>query len=124
MNSNLSIGGTSLRKYYTPHTNSGQDVLTAATSKLFRFAVRAAVWAAVGRRLVITEKGRFALASSLAERGDVICVLFGCSVPVILRRDKKHWKLVGECYLHGIMKGEAIKPFENGEYHQEEFVIV
>ena len=31
MNSNLSIGGISLRKYYMPCTNSGQDVSTVAT---------------------------------------------------------------------------------------------
>ena len=123
MNSYLSIGGISLTKYYMPPANSGQDVSTVATSEVLRATVYAAAQVAVGRRLVITEKGRFAPASSLAEPGDVICVLFGCSVPVILRHDKNYWKLVGECYLHGIMKGEAMKSFENGEFHQEEFII-
>ena len=123
INSYLSIGGISLTKYYVPPTNSRQDVSTVATSEVFRATVYTAAQVAVGQKLVITEKGRFALASSLAEPGDVLCVLFGCSVPVILRHNKNYWKLVGECYLHGIINGEAIKSFENGEFHQEEFII-
>jgi hypothetical protein len=47
---------------------------------------------------------------------DIICILYGCSVPVILRpriekdgeTEQTHFLLVGECYLHGMMDGEAI----------------
>ena len=42
---------------------------------------------------------------------DVVCVLFGCSVPVILRKvediyDK--YSLVGECFVYDRMDGEAL----------------
>jgi hypothetical protein len=42
----------------------------------------------------------------------MICILFGCSVPVVLRRfneaGKFYHKFIGECYAHGMMDGEAI----------------
>lgn len=42
--------------------------------------------------------------------GDVICILFGCSVPVVLRRvgDMKRFVFIGECYVHGMMEGQAL----------------
>ena len=42
----------------------------------------------------------------------VICVLFGASVPVVLRADfvgdNSDFRLIGECYVDGIMEGEAM----------------
>jgi hypothetical protein len=42
----------------------------------------------------------------------VICILFGASVPVVLRADSvgddSDFRLIGECYVHGIMDGEAM----------------
>jgi hypothetical protein len=119
MNSHLSIGGISLKKYYTQRLGFKQDVLPTVLSGTFNRVISIAF----GRKLAITDKGRFALLPSLAERGDVICILFGCSVPVVLRYAGKCWKLVGECYLDGIMRGEALKLFEGGECREEEFII-
>ncbi|KAK6440996.1 hypothetical protein LTR95_002779 [Oleoguttula sp. CCFEE 5521] len=53
------------------------------------------------------------LADKKARRGDVLCVLFGCTVPVLLREyqdllGKTSFKLVGETYVYGLMDGEAI----------------
>lgn len=52
---------------------------------------------------------KLGLAPAEAEVGDWICMLWGCSVPVIVRqlawRDKKesnYVKLIGDCYIHGI----------------------
>ncbi|KAI6773008.1 hypothetical protein HG530_003966 [Fusarium avenaceum] len=43
--------------------------------------------------------------------GDFICILYGCSVPVVLREtpDKKRMILIGEAYAHGKMDGEAME---------------
>lgn len=42
----------------------------------------------------------------------MIAILYGCSVPVVLRRnpDPKslHYTFIGGCYIHGMMDGEAI----------------
>lgn len=52
-----------------------------------------------------------------ARRGDIMCVLYGCSVPVVLRwvppssreRDESGWHLVGDAYVDGMMEGEALR---------------
>ncbi|KAF2138402.1 uncharacterized protein K452DRAFT_217023, partial [Aplosporella prunicola CBS 121167] len=40
---------------------------------------------------------------------DRVVILYGSIVPLILRRCESsgNFKLVGECYVHGIMEGEA-----------------
>ncbi|KAG5789227.1 hypothetical protein H9Q69_011707 [Fusarium xylarioides] len=45
------------------------------------------------------------------KKGDLICILLGCSVPVVLREtaDKRHMTLIGEAYVHGKMDGEAME---------------
>ncbi|ORX93677.1 hypothetical protein BCR34DRAFT_441785, partial [Clohesyomyces aquaticus] len=52
------------------------------------------------------------LAPADTEKGDNICVLFGCSVPVILRRREQKspsYKLIGECFVDGFMDGKAME---------------
>jgi hypothetical protein len=39
---------------------------------------------------------------------DYICILIGCSVPVILRRVGLNWLFIGECFVFGFMDGEAM----------------
>ncbi|KAL5330936.1 hypothetical protein ACEPPN_000462 [Leptodophora sp. 'Broadleaf-Isolate-01'] len=64
---------------------------------------------AMARRLAVTEKGSLGMAASRARKGDLVCVLLGCSIPVLLRRMKEDtFELVGECYLDGFMDGEAV----------------
>jgi hypothetical protein len=42
-----------------------------------------------------------------AETGDCIRVFQGSSVPHVLRPARnRHYVLVGDCYVHGILKGE------------------
>jgi hypothetical protein len=55
---------------------------------------------------------RFGLAPPKAELGDIVCIIFGCGVPVLLRErntcDDRYFEFVGECYVHGYMDGEAV----------------
>ena len=60
----------------------------------------------------------FGLGPRGTQIGDIICVLFGCSVPVILRPQIDppsskimHYEVVGESYIYGMMDGEAISQF-------------
>lgn len=53
------------------------------------------------------------LAPISAREEDVVCILFGCSVPVALRPsaqvDKSGcFEFIGECYIDGLMDGEAV----------------
>lgn len=82
---------------------------------------------AKSRRLVVTNTGCVGLGPSKAQKGDAVCILFGCSVPVVLRRldqsqvrgGRPTFRFIGECYLDGFMDGEGL---ELGK-ETEEFVI-
>jgi hypothetical protein len=66
----------------------------------------------------------FGLAPTKTKIGDFIVILFGCSVPVILREvktaDDYYFELVGEAYVHGMMDGEAFSR-EKPEYPYDDF---
>ena len=59
-----------------------------------------------------TDQGYVGLVPRAARDGDRICLLHSGKVPFVLRQLEnagRTWKLVGECYVHGIMGGEALK---------------
>lgn len=64
----------------------------------------------------------FGLGPPRMKEGDFICILYGCSVPVVLRaREQGCYRLVGEVYVHGKMDGEGIEDFdENKTWGKEE----
>jgi hypothetical protein len=90
--------------------------------------VQCVIW---NRKFFITErKCLLGLAPRHAQQGDIICILFGCSVPVVLRElssthpetpidvsrssrplfpPERRFELIGECYVHGVMEGEAFR---------------
>jgi hypothetical protein len=61
----------------------------------------------VGTPLCTTAKGYLAAVPFTAKVGDCIAVLAGGRVPFVLRPIGDHYRLVGPCYVHGIMNGEA-----------------
>jgi Heterokaryon incompatibility protein (HET) len=70
--------------------------------------VQSVVW---NRKFFTTTNGNlFGLGPDGLQSGDVVAVLYGCTVPVILRaaENKMHYKVVGECYIHGLMDGQAV----------------
>ncbi|KAG4437090.1 hypothetical protein IFR05_007424 [Cadophora sp. M221] len=77
----------------------------------------------MARILTVTENGYIGMAASRARKGDLVCVLLGCSIPVLLRRlEEDTFELVGECYLDGFMDGEAL---DSGRgFARREFQIV
>jgi hypothetical protein len=62
-----------------------------------------------GRSFTITQKGHYGLGPWIAEPGDIFCIPLGARVPFILRKTGKEsfYKLVGEAYIHGFMRGEV-----------------
>lgn len=62
------------------------------------------------RALFVTKLGYIGLGPWNAEVGDSVCVLYGGATPFLLRKaiDSDTFTLVGECYVYGIMNGEAL----------------
>ncbi|KAJ9151505.1 HET-domain-containing protein [Coniochaeta hoffmannii] len=62
-----------------------------------------------GRKLIVTEKRYLGLGSLDVQPGDRVSLLGRSPVPYLLRpceNEAGTYKLVGECYVHGIMDGE------------------
>lgn len=79
----------------------------------------------IRRKLAVTRKGYIGTLPQEAMPEDLICVLFGCSVPVVLRKalDSDSYMLVGECYLYGFMDAEAIVMQVKGIMKAQDFVL-
>ncbi|KAJ4374357.1 hypothetical protein N0V83_003098 [Neocucurbitaria cava] len=62
------------------------------------------------RKFFITAEGRIGLCPTDAQEGDEVVILYGGSVPYVLRETGAGcWTFVGECFVDGIMFGEAEK---------------
>ena len=71
-----------------------------------------------GRSLFTTEERHIGLAPRAAKLGDPVCVLLGSDAPFLLRpTEDNQYQLVGPCYTHGIMSGEALLGPLPGDYH-------
>jgi hypothetical protein len=65
------------------------------------------------RRFAVTEKGYFALVPRGVQVGDKVAVFDRACVPFVMSQmqvegDGKKFELLGEAYVHGIMKGEVM----------------
>jgi hypothetical protein len=107
------------------HTNSAGDLdidglkrrpNISSLSIAFLERVQSVIW---GRRFFKTEgkparnkEPFFGLGPPDLRPRDTVCILFGCSVPIILRKvsedQNSPFKFIGGCYVHGVMGGEAI----------------
>jgi hypothetical protein len=82
------------------------DSISLSMVKEFLQRVQEVVW---NRQLIKTKRGYLGLAPEAAEKGDLVCILYGCSVPVVIREvEGGTHELVGECYVHGMMDGAAL----------------
>lgn len=71
--------------------------------------------------MFITDDGHLGIGSRRSQVGDLICVFFGCNVPYILRPAGQYYTIVGECYVHGLRKEEAISAWRDGILLEERF---
>ncbi|KAI0471591.1 heterokaryon incompatibility protein-domain-containing protein [Xylariaceae sp. FL0804] len=79
--------------------------------------------AAYGRRFFITKKGYMGLCHPTARAGDLVVLLAGGKTPYVLKSKlgiKKAYYFIGECYLHGVMQGEAMADANGGAFENEQ----
>ena len=71
------------------------------------FDMKLAVVSLVGRRLAVTASGCLSLVPEAAQIGDAIAIV-DCPFPIVLRPLEEEFSFVGECFVNGIMDGEAL----------------
>jgi hypothetical protein len=76
------------------------------------------------RKFCISEKGYMALVPAETEAGDLICLLLGGQMPFVLRQRGDEFCILGACYVHGIMDGEAMEQAEGGIFETRKFILV
>jgi hypothetical protein len=118
--------GAQFRRWMTVHDPSAfepADLATKAKEEDIIHFLASFQQATPTRRFFITKEGHMGLGPRLVEPGDVVCVLFGSQVPFILREVDDHYLLIGECYCHGIMEGEAMLGLEDGKLSPQDFIL-
>lgn len=129
-NQRLDIFGTPFRDFFLSESDiarrnlDGHDVAN----------MRLAVLALEGRRLVTTSTGYLGLVPEQSRKGDLIAVLRGCNFPVVVRPLKcdlemvrmscRRYRYIGECYVHGLMNGEAIGGKDAGKLSEAMIALV
>jgi hypothetical protein len=70
-----------------------------------------------------SEIGYLGLGPTSMQPGDSLCIFGSRNVPLILRPLEEHggYQLVGECYIHGVMHGEATEGVDGDQL--EEFLL-
>jgi hypothetical protein len=60
--------------------------------------------------LCFTEDRLMGLVPLLTQENDIVVIFHGCDVPFVIRPTERegYYRLVGECYMHGIMNGEMV----------------
>lgn len=117
LNKDLGIRGSSVEDICHMEANdspssAAEDPIPKHSKSVFS-RIRGVMGAKI-RRLMVTKEGYIGVAPRRAQKGDIVCVLYGCSVPVVLRKcdtddgSANFCKFVGECYVDGIMDGEAL----------------
>ena len=94
------------------HISTSSLIFYGKSTIVAKFArrVQEVIWM---RRLITTKRDLLGLAPAETKKRDLICILYGCSVPVVLRTrsddktGKEYFQFIGECYVHGLMHGGA-----------------
>jgi hypothetical protein len=73
-----------------------------------------------GRSFCATANNYLGWVAKGVRPGDFVCILKGAEVPFVLRMEDENWNIHGDCYIHGIMDGEAVS--EDG-LEEQTFVI-
>jgi hypothetical protein len=78
---------------------------------------------AFNRHLFLIDSGLLGLGPRGLTKGDFVCLLYGCGVPMVLRpASNGAYSIVGEAYVHSLMDGEAVESCH--QFTERVFTIV
>ena len=69
----------------------------------------------------ISRSGYMGLASTSPRAGDLMCLIPGCTVPLLIRKQGDHHILVSDCFVWGLMDGKAFEGKDEGDIQWETF---
>lgn len=102
-------------------SDSKKRLSTNIAEKVFRVL---SIW--LWRKFVfaVSNHGDFLGIPQEALPNDAVCIIYGCTVPVVLRlKEDDTYTFVGDCYVDGFMYGEAIKRLDRGHYQSRTFEL-
>jgi hypothetical protein len=83
------------------------------------------IWSIIEDKMMfVTAKGYLGMGREVVETGDLVCIFFGAETPFLLRQApcRQNFTFLGECYVHGIMDGEAMSMAD--KHTAEPFTLV
>lgn len=91
---------------------AGQEAGPGGIEQLAREAKKAFLGVSMNiyrARRAMTRKGYICQVPPEVQQGDVVAIFYGCDLPYVLRPSRRgRYRLIGNCYVHGIMDGEAL----------------
>ncbi|KAH8693273.1 heterokaryon incompatibility protein-domain-containing protein [Talaromyces proteolyticus] len=103
------------------------EKILEVASPLVKEYLEMVLCATYSRRLSISSRGLWALVPAKSKKGDKLCIINGCSVPIVLRAheagcnfqgecncrknnnsEERIYEMIGESYIHSMMDGEAL----------------
>ena len=73
------------------------------------------------RKTVETVTQNVILAPEATQQGNMVCILFGCPVPVVLRPQRGFYELLGACYVDDMMRDQIFDDIEKGHCFEHDF---
>lgn len=63
----------------------------------------------IRRKFFITKLGYMGIGPLALQEGDMVCMIPGCKVPLLIRSEADYRRLVGMCFVWGLMDGEGLE---------------
>ena len=107
----------------TPSHHSDEDEAEIQAGSAYREAL--VRWTR-NRRFFITEHGHVGTAPQVAQRGDLVSILYGSGVPIILRQvvQRESYAVIGQAYVFGHMSGEAVEKHKKAGSENMQFTLI
>jgi Heterokaryon incompatibility protein (HET) len=106
---------TTFKQEMPPRDDNHQNRVTEVSRMYAGFVERRSL-TMHSRSFFISRIGYMGIGPIVAEEGDMICILPGCNVPLLIRKEDDYYVLVGECFVWGLMDGEAMEVRTDDNY--------
>ncbi|PVH91893.1 hypothetical protein DM02DRAFT_620261 [Periconia macrospinosa] len=74
----------------------------------------------IGRGVFTTVEGLVGLCPRDTDEGDLVCILYGCRLPFILRKHGRSYEFIVPAYVDGAMNGEVFHDSQKGDEPRKE----